>query len=242
MTCPSGGAGASGWQDSGRGGRTHCALIAHPHRVVPRSTASRAVVVTPLVGAAVVALASRNEGLFRLLVKEDAILEWGQIAAYGTVVAIAAATLRDHWRQGDVSAVVVVGGLALISLLAIGEELSWGQRIVGFETPEIASANRQGELTFHNDARVEEPARLALLLGALYGIAASLAIRRRTPFAPPRALVTFFAVVVVYVTYRFLVLEHPSYAEAKYSEWPETCFAVALALWCADIGARVRRS
>ena len=188
------------------------------------------------------ALASRSDGLYRLLVKEDAILEWGQVAAYGTVVAIAAATLRGLWRRRDMSALIVVGGLALVSLLAIGEELSWGQRIVGFETPDIAAANRQGELTFHNDARVEEPARLALLIGALYGIAAPLAFRRRTPFAPPRALITFFAVVVGYVTYRLLMLEHPSWAEAKYSEWPEMCFAAALALWCADIGARVRPS
>ena len=99
-----------------------------------------------------------------------------------------------------------------------------------FETPGIASANRQGELTLHNDARVDEPARLGLLFGALYGVAAPLAIRRRTPFAPPRALIGFFAVVVAYGTYRLLMLEHPSWAEAKYSEWPETCFAAALAL------------
>jgi hypothetical protein len=205
-------------------------------------TAARVVVAVPLVGAAVVALASKNDGLYRLLVKEDAILEWGQVLAYGTVVAIAAATLHGHWRQTDMSAAIVVGGLALASLLAIGEELSWGQRIVGFDTPDIAAGNRQGELTFHNDARVEEPARLALLIGGLYGISAPLAIRRRTPFVPPRALIGFFAVVVGYMTYRLLVLEHPSYEEAKYSEWPETCFAVALGLWCADIGARVRPS
>ena len=196
----------------------------------------------PLVGAGVVALASRNDGLYRLLVREDAILEWAQVLAYGTVVAIAAANLPGHWRQRDISAAIVVGGLALASLLAIGEELSWGQRIVGFETPEIAAANRQGELTFHNDARVEEPVRLALLSVGLYGLSAPFAVRRRTPFVPPRALVTFFAVVVGYMTYRLLLLEHPSYSEAKYSEWPETCFAVALALWCADIGARLRPS
>ena len=59
---------------------------------------------------------------------------------------------------------------------------------------------------------------------------------------PPRALITFFAVVVSYVTYRLLMLEHPSWAEAKFSEWPEMCFAAALALWCADIGAGVRPS
>ena len=194
----------------------------------------------PLVGAAAVALASTNGGLYRLLVKEDAILEWGQVLAYGGVVVIAVATLNGHWRQRDIGAALVVGGLALISVLAIGEELSWGQRIVGFETPDIAASNRQGELTLHNDARVEEPARLALLLGAVYGMSAPLLIRRRTPFVPPRTLITFFAVVVAYVGYRLLFLEHPSYAQAKFSEWPEMCFAVALCLWCAGM-CRFRR-
>ena len=188
------------------------------------------------------ALASGNDRVYMLLVKEDAILEWGQVAAYGLAVGISAATLRGLWRRGDTSAVIVLGGLTLVSLLAMGEELSWGQRIVGFETPDIASANRQGELTLHNDARVEEPARLALLIGAVYGMAAPLAVRRRTPFAPSRALVGFFAVVVAYMACRLLLLDHPSYAEAKYSEWPETCFAVALALWCADVGGRARPS
>jgi hypothetical protein len=182
-----------------------------------------------------VALASRNEGLYRFLVREDAILEWGQVLAYGAVVVIAVATLGGHWRQRDIGAALVVGGLALISLLAIGEELSWGQRIIGFGTPDIAASNRQGELTLHNDARVEEPARLALLLGAVYGMSAPLVIRRRMPIVPPRTLITFFSVVVAYGAYRLLFLEHPSYAQAKFSEWPEMCFAVALCLWCASM-------
>ena len=187
------------------------------------------------------ALASRSEGAYRLLVKEDAILEWAQVLAYAAVVAIAAVTLRDHWRRGDTSATIVAGGLAVFSLLAIGEELSWGQRLVGFETPDIAAANRQGELTFHNDARLEEPSRLALFAGGLYGLLAPLVVRRRTPFVPPRATITFFAVVVGYLAYRLLVLEHPTYVVAKYSEWPETCFAAALAVWCADIGGSRHR-
>lgn len=185
-------------------------------------------------------LASRDDDLYRLLVKEDAILEWSQVVAYLSLVAIAAGTIRGHWRHRDLSAVVVVGGLALVSLFAIGEELSWGQRILGFETPALAEANRQGEFTLHNDVRVEERARWALWLGGVYGLCGASAVRRRSPFVPPRALVTFFGVVVGYMSYRLLALEHPSYAEAKYSEWPETCFAVALCLWCADIGARVR--
>jgi hypothetical protein len=193
-------------------------------------------VALPLVGAVGVAFASMNEGLYRLLVKEDAVLEWAQVLAYGAVVVIAAATLRAHWRHRDSSAAVVVAGLALVSLLAIGEELSWGQRIVGFETPDIAAANRQGELTLHNDARLEDPARIALLVGAVYGVLAPLVTPRRTPLVPPRTLITFFAAVVAYIAYRVLLLDHPTYVEAKFSEWPETCFAVALCLWCADIG------
>ena len=210
-------------------------LIAHPHWRERDWTATPVVVGVPLVGAAAVALASRNAGLYRLLVREDAILEWGQVLAYGVVVVIAVATLGGHWRQRDIGAALVVGGLALISLLAIGEELSWGQRIIGFGTPDIAASNRQGELTLHNDARVEEPARLALLLGAVYGMSAPLLIRRRTPFVPSRTLITFFAVVVAYGVYRLLFLEHPTYVQAKFSEWPETCFAVALCLWCVGM-------
>jgi hypothetical protein len=42
-------------------------------------------------------------------------------------------------------------GLGLLVLFAAGEEISWGQRILGFETPEaIEEHNWQGEFTVHN--------------------------------------------------------------------------------------------
>jgi hypothetical protein len=38
-----------------------------------------------------------------------------------------------------------------VCFLSLGEEISWGQRLLNIETPEfIASANRQSELNFHN--------------------------------------------------------------------------------------------
>jgi hypothetical protein len=41
--------------------------------------------------------------------------------------------------------------LALVFLFGAGEEISWGQRIFGFETPEsIAKENLQGEMNIHN--------------------------------------------------------------------------------------------
>jgi hypothetical protein len=42
-------------------------------------------------------------------------------------------------------------GLALLFFFGAGEEISWGQRIFGFKTPEpLAQVNKQDELNFHN--------------------------------------------------------------------------------------------
>lgn len=42
-------------------------------------------------------------------------------------------------------------GLALLLFVCAGEEISWGQRILGFESPEAVRAiNVQGEVTLHN--------------------------------------------------------------------------------------------
>lgn len=42
-------------------------------------------------------------------------------------------------------------GLALLFFVGFGEEISWGQRIIGFGTPEtLARHNVQGEVTLHN--------------------------------------------------------------------------------------------
>jgi hypothetical protein len=46
---------------------------------------------------------------------------------------------------------------ALLMFLAMGEEISWGQRIFGIETPEaVARVNLQNELTIHNIGAVNE--------------------------------------------------------------------------------------
>lgn len=207
----------------------------------PRRTtgATPSLLIAPFVGAVLVAVASTSDRLYRLLVKEDALLEWAQVGAYFGVVAIALPTLRTIWQRGDSAAVVVLLALATLSLVSVGEELSWGQRLFRFETPSIASENSQGEFTLHNDARFEDASRVALLVGALYGLLAPFIVRRPTPLVPPRSLAGCFFVVVAYMAYRLLALESPSYVEAKFSEWPEFCFAAAIALWC---GAAARSS
>jgi hypothetical protein len=219
---------------------SRCGWRIGARRYVLRPAATPILLVVPPFGAALVVLASRSDGLYRLLVREDALLEWAQVIAYLVVVATAATVAPRLWRHGDHVAASVVVGLGLVSLLSIGEELSWGQRLIGFTTPEIASQNRQGELTLHNDARIEPSTHLALLFAGLYGALAPVVVRRRTPLVPPRTLITFFAVIAVYYGVRVVYLDAPGYVEAKYSEWPETCFSLALLFWCAHAEAVAR--
>lgn len=48
-------------------------------------------------------------------------------------------------------------GLALLFFFGAGEEISWGQRIFGFATPEaLAEINKQDELNLHNLSAMED--------------------------------------------------------------------------------------
>ena len=68
------------------------------------------------------------------------------------------------------------------------------------------------------------------------------AAHHSTPHTPDSAKDTtaFFAVIAVYYSVRLFFLDAPSYVEAKYSEWPETCFSLAVLFWCAHVGGVAR--
>ena len=211
--------------------------------MLSREHARTAVLLTvPLLGSVLVAAASRRDDLYRLLVHEDAAFEWAQVTAFAAVVAVAVHGAPRLWNDGDRAAAVVVAGLAVAALVSVGEELSWGQRIFGFEPPTAFAANRQGESTLHNEPGFETASRVLFLLAGVYGTVLPLVVRRPSAFVPPRALVGFFAVVAAYFVGRLLVLDHPTYVQAKYSEWPELCLALATAAWCASLALRRPRS
>ena len=186
-----------------------------------------AALVVPPVGCVLLAtLAATHERAFRLAVREDSLIEWAEVASYAVAAAAAVAVvLRAH---GVVRLAYL--GVVVAAVAAIGEELSWGQRIFGVATPApLAAGNRQQELNLHNLVGAESPTRLVLLGAALYGVVAALLLRPG-PFVPPRALVPAFAVVVAYFGIRYAFLSRPTYVQAKFSEWPEFCFAAAIAL------------
>jgi hypothetical protein len=188
----------------------------------------------PVLGCVVfAALAIAQPPWFDALVREDSALEWGEVGAY-VVAAVVSARVALRTR-GFVA--LAYGLLAVAAVAAVGEELSWGQRLFNLSTPEsLAEANRQHELNLHNLSDVESAARLVMLGAALYGATLPL-LRPPGPFVPPRALVPAFAVVAVYFAVRLAFLPHPTYVQAKFSEWLELCFAAAVALTaCATLG------
>jgi hypothetical protein len=200
--------------------------------------AGRVLLIAPPVGCVVFALvAVLDEGMFRALVREDSVIEWAEVIAYACAFVFSVRIVRE--RSGVVA--VAYALVACAAILAIGEELSWGQRLFGLGTPEpLAASNRQGELNVHNMVDAESPTRLALLVASTYALAASF-VRRPGPFVPPRVLASAFGVVAAYFAVRFAFIPEPTYVQAKFSEWPELCFAVAVALTAWSVLSAGRR-
>jgi hypothetical protein len=98
---------------------------------------------------------------------------------------------------------IVFGLMAIAVFVVAGEEVSWGQRLIGLITPAALEAiNEQGETNIHNIGFVQAEFWTAELLVGLYCVIVPLAVaaRRfvvpwRPSFAlvPPLFLVTWFA-------------------------------------------------
>lgn len=86
--------------------------------------------------------------LYRLT-REDGLVEWASVIALLLLAGTAAnklltTSLPRLWRTAGWTLVV-------LALLAVGEEISWGQRLLGFQTGETMKAiNLQNETNFHN--------------------------------------------------------------------------------------------
>ena len=78
---------------------------------------------------------------------------------------------------------------------------------------------------------VQSRLNLGLALASLYGLLAPSLVRWRVLVVPPLALAGAFFAMLAHTCARAAFFPHPSHALAKFSEWPETCFAGALALF-----------
>ena len=126
-----------------------CALDAAP--ISP--AAIRVGLASIAAAAAATALFASNPATFHAYAQEDRPLEWASallLLGASALFGIGAAK-QAFARAGRLSGLILAGAASL-GLLVIGmEEISWGQRLFGFATPdELAAVNWQGEFNLHN--------------------------------------------------------------------------------------------
>ena len=177
--------------------------------------------------------------IFGLILDEDGLVEWGQVLLFFVSGIVGAWIATDRFRRGYRGQGFLWLGFVLAMLVIVGEEISWGQRLLGLETPEILEdINRQSEINLHNIGRTLTLFNLVLFFASAYAMAAEWIQRRwnvagRWPdgdrlYVPPFFLAGLFGVMVAYRFVRSIVLNQESYALTSLSEWAEVCFAAAL--------------
>jgi hypothetical protein len=191
-------------------------------------------------GRSALRLISLQPTVYNALVREDSVLECLQFLAYAASTALAAAAAWRLERAGHQEVGVLFLLFACCCFFAAGEEISWGQRVLGFGPPEqVATVNGQEEMNVHDVVEVQGTFNLGLALACLYGLAAPWLVRRPVLFVPPIALAGAFLAMIAYISARRAFFPHPGHELAKFSEWPETCFAVALAVFALLAWRRV---
>jgi len=210
---------------------------------VPRRVAAT-VFWLPFLGAVLLAATVAHRPLFYVLFQEDGPIEWTQFAAFlGAALCLAVAAWRLV-RHGDHLGALLIGIGALGIFGIAGEEISWGQRLLGLETPAALTAvNHQNEINVHNITAfpVQRIGNwLQLVLGAA-GLLLPWLTRTRKPLvtvralrllSPPLFVTACFGLLFAYRALRFLWPASVDIDVAvKFGEWPELCFALGLLIY-----------
>ena len=115
---------------------------------------------------------SRYPDFYYFTVQEDEYLEWASFWAFLLAAAAFFRTAIVH-RPANRIFPWYLYGLALFCFVVAMEEISWGQRLVGFSSPEFFRANNlQGETNIHNFLTV--PFGTSLKAALSYALAAAL--------------------------------------------------------------------
>ena len=144
-------------------------------------------------------LGSRAPDLYRMLLQEDRIVEWGTVWLFLVAGVLGLGRFLQTRRVGD-------GMVALFCLFVAGEEFSWGQRLLGYFPPEFfLRYNVQQELSVHNLPQSVQPGSVLMVVLAGYGLLRPLLARftftralfERVRVTPPEAaLVPWYAAAI----------------------------------------------
>ena len=188
----------------------------------------------------VMALGVASMDAFHSLLDEDHPIEWLQffvILAAVPAFLMAAVRANRMGRRGLAAIYVVV---AVGCFVTAGEEISWGQRVLGFATPaELEPINHQGESNIHNISLVQHAFNVGELLAGLYGLIIPIAwlqpdVRRRLGrwidplLVPPLCLIALFFLPFAYRTVRYIFFIDAGQRITELGEVPELAFYLAV--------------
>ncbi len=191
------------------------ALVVPAHRAAFHRGAAwlAALVCADLIALALTA-AAYFDSFYESVAQEDGVIEWATTYAFLGAALLSALALRRSapWLEN-----VVRLGFVLFCVVVAGEEVSWGQRLVGFQPPEVfLERNFQQELNLHNILMDENASGLGfeldskflvIAIAVVFGLLGPLLVRLKLfrcveSIAPPVVLAPLFlAVVASEVTY-----------------------------------------
>jgi hypothetical protein len=184
------------------------------------------------------------------MLQEDYPVEWAQFACCLFICVVAFMSIRPSIRQRRW---VLAGLLMLLTIgcfFLAGEEISWGQRVLGIATPHDFRSNEQNEMNLHNFAGGFDPeaafrqAQLMLSL-VLAGLTVNGRFRDLRPdsfwriVSPPVCTLPLFLTMPAYRIYRLFTPGEVNFA-VRLQEWAEFCqyLGTAVAIACLYFALR----
>lgn len=218
---------------------------------------ARSLVILPALSVAGLLLTVPHPNLFHALVDEDHVLEWTQFAAILAASVVFALVTRSVLQIGRRKLGFLFLLVAVGAFVVAGEEISWGQRILGLTTPDaLKDINHQGETNIHNISSVQRVFNVGELLVGLYGFAvpliwASATLRDRLRLdrlrldpllIPPICLAVLFFLPLAYRAVRATFLPEAGERITEFGELPELTLYVGILVTGVVILRALRRA
>jgi hypothetical protein len=187
----------------------------------------------------VAALMGKNA--YKAFTTEDGIAENIQVLMFVIAFVYCLRVVHKKANQREYLFAALYGILCVGLFFVIGEELSWGQRLIGWDTPEnMRMANKQDETNIHNLHGVGDTIKWLHLVFAAYGVFMPLIVARMkglqryskqiSMVVPHYSLIPFFLIPLLWRLFRNLV-EVPKrfyFVVSEYTEVIELVIAGAI--------------
>jgi hypothetical protein len=184
--------------------------------------------------------------LFKNITSEDRLFENAQFLFFFLSSAVAFLTALFFLRKRSALQAVLFLGLAVGLFFISGEEISWGQRIIGFETPYyFEQYNLQKESTFHNIGTFHRYTQIFYMVVGLYGALSRVILTKFFPrlaklfcfITPPTLFFFYFFAVFLfyflnqYLTFYYEILTTARMGMGKWQEVAELYVATGFLLF-----------